>query len=216
MQEPRIFCILTYYLLQFAIVLISKIRRKSTLGDLTEKTYGFKVYHGPSVKNGMPDDDEWQAFRNDVDHNDAKGIIDLWYKKSTECGGVPDRATFSFEELVPYGRNIYMAKYNDQNDWDTTYCGSAIVSNVGVDATGKSLDVFAKPETLKFWTDNLDVMIENHNIFWEFFTLEFADKEYINCSAVTMPLKTAESNSPNIQLVYEIYSDQLYIPDHMK
>ena len=186
------------------------------MADLSEKTFDYRTVYGPSFKDGLPNDDEWEEFKRIFSDADALAATELWYSKAKEAGGVPDRSMFSFEELVPYGRNIYMAKLNDEQLWNTTYCGEAIVSNVGLDATGKTLDDFATPETLKFWMKNLDKMLIEHHLFMEYYTLGFVNKDYIYCSSLTYPLKTIGSDIPNMHLVYEVFSSKNLFPDHLK
>jgi hypothetical protein len=109
-----------------------------------------------------------------------------------------------------------MAKLGENGQWDTTYCGSKIVSSVGMDATGKSLDDIGTPETLKFWMDNLDKMLTDHHVYMEFYTLGFATKKDMHCSLLTLPIKTTGSNIPNIQLVYEMFTEKILMPDRLK
>jgi hypothetical protein len=185
------------------------------LSGLSEKSFGYKTIDGPSFKDEVPNADAWRKFLASVDHDKAKQFAELWYKKASDQQGVPTRSSLSFEELVPFGPNIYMAKRNDKNIWDTTYCGSAIVSSVGFDASSKSINDFATDETLDFWTMNLNKMLIEHHVFWEFYILGFANKDHVYCTSITFPLSSAGGGEPDVQLVYEIYTDDSLFPDRL-
>jgi len=181
-----------------------------------QKAQNLRSIVGPSFKECLPSEDEWLFFKKSV--NDEKGlaILNLWYEKAKSANGIPLRKEFSFEDLVSYGSNIHIMKLNENNSWETTFCGNAIVSAAGFDATNKCLEDFACPETLKFWVDNLDIMIEKHTPFLEFYTLEFVNKDFIHCSSVNLPMKSENSDFPNSHLSYEIYTSETMLPDHLK
>lgn len=171
---------------------------------------------GPSFLNGLPDLDEWQKFKNYIKHEQALALMDLWFEKASQAGGVPLRGDFSFDEFVLFGSNIYIAKLKEDGRWHTTFCGGSIVDALGFDVSGKCLEDFATPETLKFWLDNLTIMTEQERTYFEFYSLELAENEISHSMSVTLPLKTDKDSISNTGLTFEIFTEENLYPDSLK
>lgn len=184
-----------------------------TANPESKRTYDFKVIFGPSFKDGLPDHEEWHAFKENILDENGLALAELWYKKAEHEGGVPLRKDFSFEDFVKFGSNIYIAKINDDNIWETTFCGGDIVNKIGFDATGKTLDDFGSPETLEFWLKNLQSLTGESKVYAEFYTLEFPDNQRIHCTAINFPLKSGDKDFPDINLNYETFTNENLLYD---
>ncbi len=184
------------------------------MANVSEKTTNYRTLWGPTFKSdGIASEEEWRAYMNLVVDKGARNFANLWYDKAVASNGVPLRKDFSLEELVRHGTYLYMSKYNDDGKWETTFCGTGIVEGVGFDPTGKTMDDFGTKETLKFWHDNLKVMVTECQTFIESYKLEFAKKEFLHCTAVTLPARTGNVDHPDVQMVYEFFTEDCTLWD---
>ncbi len=183
------------------------------MGDLSERTTNYKTIQGPCFKPGdIVSPEDWATFINDMTDEGAIALAQLYYEKAEAANGVPVRKDFTFEELVKHGSNMYMAKYNDEGKWETTFCGNTIAESVGFDPTGKTLDDFGTDESLAFWLENFEIMVKECRSNLEFQTLEFANKEYLHCTSFNLPLRSGKTDHPGMCMVYEYFSTETMLP----
>lgn len=178
-----------------------------------KRTFDYKVIFGPSFSAGLTEHEEWQSFKKLILNPNSLALAELWHEKALKAGGVPFRQDFSFREFVKFGSFIFLAKLNEENRWRTTYCGEGIVWNSGLEPTGKCLDEFGTPETLKFWLDNLKALTDESKIYLEFFKLEFTTGEIIHSTVINLPLKSKDSNFPDINLTYDAFTSESLAPE---
>jgi hypothetical protein len=186
------------------------------IGELTKRTFDYKTIMGPSFLNGLPDNDEWQKFKKYINHEQTLALTELWFEKASKTNGVPLREDFSFDEFVQYGSNIYIAKLKEDNRWHTTFCGGSLVDVLGFDATGKCLDEFATPETLKFWVDNLNIMVEQETVYLEFYSLELTNNEISHSLTISLPLKSDTDSISDTSLTHEVFTSENLFPDSLE
>lgn len=163
----------------------------------------------------IPSFEEWEYFLSNIQSEKGTDFSNLWYSKAKETGGVPLRKDFSFEELVKYGTNIFMAKLDASGKWLTTFCGNDIVENTGFDSTGKVLNEFGHSETLDVWLDTLTVLVNEYKPVIEFHTLEFINKDHVHCMAINFPLRSEGSDTPDIFISYEVFTHDSLKPDNL-
>lgn len=179
----------------------------------SERTTDFKTILGPTFRGALPDLDDWISFKEKIRDEKCLALAELWYSKACLRNDVPFRGDFAFEELVNYGQNIFLAKLTDDGRWLTTYCGGDIVEKSGFDATGKYLDEFSAPETLKFWTNNFKSFTGEGSVMLEYFTLEYFGKEYTHCTTLSFPLKSDGSDEIDISFSYDMFTVESLYPD---
>lgn len=180
------------------------------------KSHNLDFIYGPSFQGTPADPDDWRKFKKNVKCEISLGLSDLWHEKASTANGIPSRKDFPFEELVNFGSNLYMARLTEDNRWLTTFCGEGIVNTVGFDASGKYIDEFGPPDLLKYWLKNLKELTDHSRPFMEYYTLEFADREFIHCSSVNLPLKSEGSDFPDIVMSHEAYSVESAAPDYLR
>lgn len=170
-----------------------------------DKTQDLRALKGPSFLDGLPSDQEWGKFLNNIENEKAVAFANLWHAKASEASGVPLRKEFSFEEFVKYGTNLFICKLNEDNNWVNTFSGSVIVEKAGYDPTGK---VFGEGESpiVNFWLGNVKNLTKEHCPIIEFYKFNFGSKKYVNCTAVNFPLRSEAGLSPEIFVAYEFYN----------
>lgn len=182
------------------------------INTLFGKSHNLDFNYGPSFQNGLVDPEEWETFKKNIKCENSAALTDLWHKKADVANGVPNRKDFRFEDLVKFGSNLYLAKLTEDNRWLTTFCGEGIVNTVGFDASSKYIDEFGPPELLEYWLKNLKELTDHSKPFMEYYTLEFANREFIHCSSINLPLKSEGSDFPDIVMTHEAYSAESSIP----
>ncbi|MCC3860948.1 hypothetical protein [Pseudemcibacter aquimaris] len=178
------------------------------------RTFNYRTIQGPSFLNGIPEAAEWADFKEKILCDKSKSLSELWFEKVIESGGIPDRKDFAVEEFIKFGTNIFIGKLTDDGKWLTTYCGSGIADSVGLDASNKTFEDYAKPKTQKFWEDNLKMLTDDGKVYLEYYSFEYDNHEIKHCAAINLPLYSDGSPFPNVNLSYESFNrEDLYPSD---
>lgn len=168
----------------------------------------YEVFLGPSYLQGLPALDEWRAFNGSIQDPESLAFAELWQKKATIIKGVPLRKDLGFRDLVRFGRNLVLYKRTNDDRWLTTFCGDEIVQNVGIELTGKCLDEYADKDTLEYWMQNIEYVCNQGKPIMEFYTLDHASKDYSLCQSLNLPLRSNNSDLPDMFVCHEVYSDE--------
>ena len=152
---------------------------------------------GPSFLNGPPAPEAWDAFAQVIVDPACKAITELWLEKARACGGVPLRSDFKFEKLARLGSNLVLFKLDEDDRWLTKFCGSNIVEILGFELTGKHLEDYASENSLEFWMASLKHITDEGRPFFEYYNMDFVEKEYMHCTAINLPLKSGERDYPD-------------------
>ena len=173
---------------------------------ISERTFDFQTIFGPSFKEKPLDEEEWQSFIKNIRGEKCMELANLWYNKACLAEGVPQCSDFSFEELVKFGTNIFIAKQQDEGRWMTTFCGSEVVEKTGFDSTGKYLDEIATDGMLEYWKNNFKKLVTKVNVYIEYFTLEFANRNYTHCTRINFPIRSSEIDLIDTVLAFDHFS----------
>lgn len=158
----------------------------------------YEVFVGPSYLDGLPNQKEWLAFCKSIQHPSSLVFAEMWQEKAVAANGVPLRSDFSFQDLVKYGSSLALYKLTEENRWLTTFCGDEIVQNVGFEPTGKFLDEYADQDTLEYWAKSIKHIIGRCEPVMEFFTLDFANKDYSRSQTLNLPLRSGLRDLPDM------------------
>lgn len=165
----------------------------------------YEIFLGPSYLDGLPDQQEWQAFNEHIQDPASVAFAELWQAKAMAAGGIPLRQDFSFQDLVKYGSRLALYKLTEDNRWLTTFCGDEIVQNVGSELTNKCMDEYADKDTLKFWMDNIEIICGQGKPVMEFYVLDHAGKDYSMCHSLNLPLRSGTRDFSDMFICHENY-----------
>ena len=158
----------------------------------------YKVIEGTSFLDSLPSQEQWLDFKNLTQDPMTLAMIELWYKKAKAVNGVPLRKDFSFEELAKYGSHLLLYKLTEDNRWFTTFCGTKIVDTLGIELTGKYIDEYGDKNALLFWLKNIKYITEQGMPFVEHYSLNFVDKEFVECADINLPLRSGDRDFPDM------------------
>ncbi len=177
---------------------------------LTEKLLntaynGYKALKGPSYLDCLPNEEHWLEFKKLIQSSKGLAMIELWHEKAVAAKGVPLRKEFSFKDLAEHGSHMMLYKLTEDNRWLTTFCGDTIVAALGVELTGKYIDEYGDENALEFWMENIKYISEHGAPLVEYYSLNFVDKEFIQCMDINLPLRSGERDFPDMFLAMMIF-----------
>lgn len=159
---------------------------------------GYKVISGASFLESLPSQEQWLDFTKLIQDPMTMAMAELWYKKAIAAKGVPLRKDFSFDDLAKYGSHLLLYKLTEDNRWLTTFCGTTIVDTLGIELTGKYIDEYGDENSLEFWLSNIKYITEQGAPFVEYYSLNFVDKEFVECADINLPLRSGDRDFPDM------------------